>query len=47
MSPQDNCKIKPGRWGLYVHHECNPHLKAQGPEYINGTFKSRDKSIGA
>jgi len=39
-----NCRIKPGTWGLYIHHECSQYLKDKGPEYIPGTFESRDRS---
>jgi hypothetical protein len=40
----DNCKIRPGRWGLYVHHECTAHKHDSTPEYIPGTFDSRDRN---
>jgi hypothetical protein len=39
----DNCKIKPGVWGLYIHHECRAHKYDTAPEYIPGTFESRDR----
>jgi len=41
---EDNCKIKPGTWGLYIHHECEAHKYDTRPEYIRGTFESRDRS---
>jgi len=47
MNDGDNCKIKPGRWGLYIHHDCNAHKYDSYPEYIPGTFDSRDKKVAA
>jgi hypothetical protein len=43
MRDGDNCKIKPGTWGLYIHHECNEHKFDTFPEYIPGTYESRKK----
>lgn len=40
----DNCRIKAGRWGLYIHHECPAHKYDTGPEYIPGTFDSRERA---
>lgn len=47
MSDGDNCRIRPGVWGLYIHHECNAHKYDSRPEYIPGTFDSRDKKVSA
>lgn len=44
MSDGDNCKIKPGTWGLYIHHDCMEHKYDSAPEYIPGTFESRDRN---
>jgi len=40
---EDNCKIRPGTWGLYIHHECAAHKYDSAPEYIPGTYESRKK----
>jgi hypothetical protein len=42
MSDGDNCRIKAGEFGLYIHHDCNGHKYDSQPEYIPGTFASRD-----
>ena len=41
MKDGDNCRIKPGTWGLYIHHDCTAHKHDTYPEYIPGTFASR------
>jgi hypothetical protein len=40
----DKCKTRPGPWGLYIHHECDAHKHDTFPEYIPGTFESRDRT---
>lgn len=44
MRDGDLCKIKRGRWGLYIHHDCAEHKYDSYPEYIPGTFDSRDRT---
>jgi len=44
MNDGDRCKVKPGTWGLYIHHECAAHKYDSYPEYIPGTFESRDRN---
>lgn len=43
----DTCRVKPGRWGLYIHHDCPAHKYDAFPEYIPGTFENRDKEKAA